>query len=54
MTASDLESAYDRCVCSYRQFLESLAPASSPSQDTLLAQYALTLHPRAFVAVVGL
>ncbi|VBB83594.1 Putative Conidial development protein fluffy [Podospora comata] len=38
MTASDLESAYDRCVCSYRQFLESLAPASSPSQDTLLAQ----------------
>ncbi|KAK0668734.1 putative conidial development protein fluffy [Cercophora samala] len=38
MTANDLESAYERCVGSYRQFLESFAPASSPTQDTLLAQ----------------
>ncbi|KAK4180706.1 putative conidial development protein fluffy [Triangularia setosa] len=38
MTASDLEGAYDRCVCSYRQFVESCPPVSNPTPDILLAQ----------------
>ncbi|KAK0736071.1 hypothetical protein B0T21DRAFT_289465 [Apiosordaria backusii] len=38
MTAGDLEGAYDRCVCSYRQFVESAPSVSSTTPDRLLAQ----------------